>query len=148
MNRNKIEQGDWVVVCDGRKALVLENRGDAKYPNLRTKEVHEHEDRPTHELGTATPGRLHASVGTARSSVEQVDWQREAERLFLEKLVHRLDEAVTAGEVEKLVIIAAPRALGMLRSAYPPAVRSAVRFEVDKDYVRMPVYEIEMKLAS
>jgi protein required for attachment to host cells len=148
MSRTKIQHGDWVVVCDGRKALILENRGDEKFPNLRTKEVHEHEDPPTHALGTNTPTRVHASVGTARSSVEQADWHREAERLFLEKLAHRLGAAVTAGEVKKLAIIAAPRALGMLRSTYPAAVRTAIRLEMDKDLVRMPVHEIEMKLAA
>ena len=31
-----IRSGEWVVVCDGAKALVLENVGDAKFPNLKT----------------------------------------------------------------------------------------------------------------
>ena len=34
-----IHKGDWVVVCDGAKALVLENAGDAKFPNLKTLET-------------------------------------------------------------------------------------------------------------
>ena len=44
MSRFKIGQGAWVVVCDGRKALVLENVGDHKFLNLKTKEVYEQED--------------------------------------------------------------------------------------------------------
>ncbi len=52
MQKLKIRQGDWVVVCDGRKALVLENAGDEKFLNLRTREVYEHPDPKTHELGT------------------------------------------------------------------------------------------------
>jgi protein required for attachment to host cells len=32
----KIDQGEWVVVCDGRKALVLENVGDDKFLNLKS----------------------------------------------------------------------------------------------------------------
>jgi hypothetical protein len=39
MSKLKIEQGDWVVVCDGGKALVLQNIGDGKFLNLKTKEV-------------------------------------------------------------------------------------------------------------
>jgi protein required for attachment to host cells len=35
----RIEHGDWVVVCDGRKALILTNMGDHMAPNLRTPEV-------------------------------------------------------------------------------------------------------------
>ena len=30
----KIDHGMWVVVCDGAKALVLENSGNRKTPNL------------------------------------------------------------------------------------------------------------------
>ena len=30
MHKLKIRQGDWVIVCDGKKALVLENAGDEK----------------------------------------------------------------------------------------------------------------------
>ena len=43
----KIEQGEWVVVCDGSKALFLENAGDAKFPNLKTRGVFEHKSLPT-----------------------------------------------------------------------------------------------------
>ena len=50
-----IHQGEWVVVCDGAKALVLENTGDAKFPNLKTIEVFEQKDLATHELGTDKP---------------------------------------------------------------------------------------------
>ena len=59
MEAVKIKSGDWVVVCDGRKALILENEGDAMFPNLRTKETHEHEDSKTSEQGTDRPGRVH-----------------------------------------------------------------------------------------
>jgi len=86
MKQTRPRSGEWVIVCDGRKALILENVGDDKFINLRTKEVHEHADPPTHRLGTDTPGRTHPSVGTARSAIEQVDWHDASERAFLEKL--------------------------------------------------------------
>ena len=34
-----IRHGEWVVVCDGAKALILENAGDTKFPNLKTIKV-------------------------------------------------------------------------------------------------------------
>ena len=40
------------------------------------------------------------------------------------------------------------RALGVLRQAYTRGLREAIKAEIDKDYVRMPVYEIEKKLAA
>ena len=60
MSGLSIQSGEWVVVCDGAKALVLENVGDTKFPNLKTVEVFEQEDKPTREIGTDAPGRSHS----------------------------------------------------------------------------------------
>ncbi len=144
----KIHQGDWVVVCDGAKALILENAGDGMHPNLRTKEVHRHADAKTHEQGTDAPGRSVNSVGARRSAMEQTDWHAQDEQRFLTDLAGRLDAAVTAGETKSVIVVAPPRALGVLRQAYSNGLRGAVRAEIDKDYVRMPVHEIEKALAA
>jgi protein required for attachment to host cells len=148
MSGVKIDQGEWVVVCDGRKALVLENVGDDKFLNLKTREVYEHEDAKTSEIGTDAPGRAINSIDARRSSMEQTDWHEQAENAFLENLVSRLNAAVEAGEARKLVVVAPPRALGVIRQAYSPNLRNAIHAEVDKDLVKLPVHEIEKHLAG
>jgi protein required for attachment to host cells len=45
-------------------------------------------------------------------------------------------------------MVAPPRALGMIRSAYTHALKSAVRVEVDKDLVKQPVHQIEKHLTG
>ena len=97
MQKLKIRQGDWVIVCDGKKALILENVGDEKFPNLKTRKVQEHADPKTSDLGTDAPGRSFSSVGSGRSAVEQTDWHKQEEDRFLQKLVSQLDHAVNAG---------------------------------------------------
>jgi protein required for attachment to host cells len=148
MSELLIHKGEWVVVCDGAKALILENAGDAKFPNLKTLDVFEHKDLPTRELGSGQPGRSYSSVGHGRSSYEQTDWHNQAEEAFLTGLVHHLDAAVTAGKTKSMIIVAPPRALGVLRPAYSRALKSAVRAELDKDLVKMPVHEIEKYLSG
>jgi protein required for attachment to host cells len=148
MAKLRIKSGDWVVVCDGAKALILENVGDSVFPNLRTKEVHTQPDRPTREQGTDKPGQVFQSVGDKRSTMEQTDWHEQSEQQFLDALAGRLDAALNAGEAKTLVIVAAPRALGILRQAYSPQVRDAIKAEIHKDYVRLPVHEIEKHLAA
>jgi protein required for attachment to host cells len=144
----KIRSGDWVVVCDGAKALILENAGDAISPNLKTKEIHEQPDTKTSEQGTDAPGRSINSNGSRRSAMEQTDWHDQAEQQFLTDIAKRLDAAVVAGETKSLILIAPPRALGVLRQAFSAPVRNAIRAEIDKDYVKMPIYEIEKHLAA
>lgn len=63
MNKMRIDKYDWLVVCDGRKALILENLGDEMFPNLHTREVREQANPPTAAQATYVPGRLHAAVG-------------------------------------------------------------------------------------
>ena len=148
MSGVKITQGEWVVVCDGTKALVLENAGDEKFPNLKTKEVFEQKDPKTSEQGTDAPGRAINSVGAMRSAMEQTDWHTQQEERFLRQLARELDAAVDAGRIKSLIVVAPPRALGVLRRAYSQNVRSALRAEIDKDFVKLPVHEIEKHLLA
>jgi protein required for attachment to host cells len=148
MSRLMIRQGEWVVVCDGAKALVLENAGDEKFPNLKTREVYEEEAPMTHEQGTDAPGRAINSVGARRSAMDQTDWHEQQENRFLRRLVTHLEAAVNAGEARSLIVVAPPRALGILRQAYSPNLRAALREEIDKDLVKLPVHEIERHLAA
>jgi protein required for attachment to host cells len=148
MSGLSIREGEWVVVCDGAKALVLQNAGDAKFPNLKTLEVFEQEDLATHEQGTDRPGRMPAGVGPGRAAVGQTDWHDRAEEAFLTRLAHHLDAAVSAGKTKSVILIAPPRALGMLRPAYSQALKGALRAELDKDFVKMPVHEIEKHLSA
>jgi len=144
----RIHNGDWVVVCDGAKALILENAGDAVALNLKTREVHTQPDPKTHEQGTDAPGRSINSIDSRRSAMEQTDWHDQAEQRFLADLTRRLETAVKGGEAKSLVLVAPPRALGMIRQAATSNLRKALRAEIEKDYVKMPVHEIEKHLAA
>lgn len=148
MSELLIRHGEWVIVCDGAKALILENAGDTKFPNLKTVKVFEQKDLPTHVLGTDAPGRTNASLGNIRSAVEQTDWHDQSERAFLTHLAQHLDAAIGAGKTKSLILVAPPRALGMIRPAYSQALKGAVRAEIDKDFVKMPVHEIEKHLTG
>lgn len=148
MGALKMNAGDWVAVCDGRKALILENAGTRACPKLQTKETRGQEAPRTAEMGAERPGRVQESATASRSAVAQTDWHEIAEREFLAGFARRLDQAVAAGETEALVVVAAPRALGVLREVFSPSVRKAIAAEISKDYVNMPVAEIEKRLTA
>jgi len=147
MSDLRIDNGGWVVVCDGAKALVLQNFGNRANLKLKTREVYQQPDLKTRELGTDKPGRT-AMAGGPRSAMEPTDWHDQEEQRFLAKLAARLDKAVLGGETPSLVVVAPPRAIGMLRRQFTSHVRQAIRAEVEKDYVKMPLEEIERHLAD
>jgi protein required for attachment to host cells len=80
--------------------------------------------------------------------MEQTDWHTQEEDRFLRRLAERLNAAVNAGQAKSLILVAPPRALGVLRQTYSHNLRAAVRAEIDKDLVRLPVHEIEEHLAG
>lgn len=148
MSKLHIASGDWVVVCDGRKALIFRNAGDETFLNLTVIEERTIDNPPTHELGAERPGRVHESASSRRSSVGQTDWHDEAERAFLKDLAEHLHRAASTGEVSGLFLVAPPRALGMIRPVLSPAVAEILRGELDKDYVKLTVGDIEKRLTA
>ena len=92
----------------------------------RRGEVFDHPDQKTSELGTDAPGRSFSSVGHGRSAVEQTDWHTQEEERFLQKLAGHLDTEVKAGHAKSIVIVAPPRALGVLRPAYTHDLRKVI----------------------
>lgn len=148
MTAARIKAGDWIMVCDGRKALILRNAGNGIFTNLQVEETYEDVNPKTSDQGSDRPGRVHESADVGRHGVAQTDWHDQKEREFLVGLAKRLDRAVTNGETNALIVVAPPRALGMLREAYSPALLKAVKQEIAKDYVNKPVVEIEKQLAG
>lgn len=148
MKKRRLVSGCWVIVCDGAKAIILENRGDEKFPNLRSIEVHSQKDFLTSEMGADKPARIHNSISPARSSIEQTDLHEQAERKFLEALVQRLNRSALEEKSRRFVIVAPPRALGVLRPNYSDATKDALIGELEKDYIKMPIGEIEQRVTA
>jgi protein required for attachment to host cells len=86
--------------------------------------------------------------GPGRASVGQTDWHDRGEEAFLTRLAKHLDSQVSAGKAKSVIVVAPPRALGMLRPAYSHALKGAIRCELDKDLVKLPVHEIEKHLKA
>lgn len=139
----------WVLVGDGHKALILRNEGDETFPNLRTTTVFKDQANPaTSQLGTDRPGRSVEHFGGRRSGMEQTDWHDIAEHRFAQGVASTLCARDNAGEISALVVVAPPRTLAELRSAFSDSLRGKIIAEVNKDLTKHPVHEIERLLTS
>jgi protein required for attachment to host cells len=137
----------WILIGDGRKALVLRNDGDAVYPNLKTVEVLDQGRVPTTaDLGTDKPGRAVNARDGRRSGMEQTDWHDLAEQRFAGEVAQALETHHAAGAFGALVVVAPPRTLAELRRSFSSGLQAKVIAEVDKDLTKHPVHEIERLL--
>ena len=137
-----------VLVGDGQKALFLRNRGSAQRLRLVVEQVLERDNPPTREQGTDRPGRSNASVGVARSAMEETDWHNIGEERFAGELAEALYRHAHANPFEKLVVIAPPKILGNLRKAFHAEVAERVTAEIPKELTSHPVAEIERLVAA
>jgi protein required for attachment to host cells len=148
MDRINIPWKSWVVVCDGTKALIFSNEGDAELVNLKPLDIRVEPEPATHDLGTDRPGRVHQSMGSSRSSVETTDLHAEAEVQFISKLAEKLDKAARAHEMKHVILVAPPKALGILRKHLTPELQALVKAEVAKDLAQLSTSEIEKHLVG
>lgn len=148
MSRFNIGHKSWVIVCDGAKALFLRNDGDAGLVNLTVVEHQSQPDEATRDLGSDRPGRVHQSHGASRSAMEETDWHEQAEAEFLKGVANKVEKLVESREIKAMILVAPPKALGILRAELASLPEGIIRAEIDKGLVRLTVSEIEKHLAA
>ncbi|MGF0536674.1 host attachment family protein [Agrobacterium sp. ES01] len=146
MSQFKVPTKSWVIVCDGARALFIQNDGDTEKLNLRVAERSSQEDEPSRDLGADRPGRSHQSVGNGRSAMEETDLHAQAEEAFLKRTAERVNEMVYDKTIEDYVLIAPPSALGTLRQHLNAASTDAASAEIPKDLTNQPITDIEKHL--
>jgi len=143
-----IRKNTLVLVADGKRYLLLRNTGDLRHPVLTFEGGGEKENPATNEQGSDQPGRAFASIGSARSAMEQTDWHQIEEDRFAGQMADTLGALAAANDFEELIVVAPPRCLAELRDSFSKAVASRVVAEIDKDLTKHPVSEIASILAK
>ena len=149
LTKLSIPHDAFIFVGDGRKALFLRNEGDEKFANFVTVQVLADENPATHDQGTDRPGRAFASANsTNRSAVEATDWHEIEEHRFAQRAAAALEALVRERAAPALVIAAPAKTLAELRRVLHADVKAKVIAEIDKDFTKIPVWEIEKHIVS
>lgn len=131
-----------ILVMDGAKSLLFKNTGTQKAPQLSVENHRAQDSAATSEQGSDAPGTSHSSVGNARSSVEQTDFHQQDEDRFAVRAADMLKREVLAGKIDALIVVAAPKTLGVLRTQYHGEVKKCIVGEIAKDFAGRPTDEI------
>ena len=122
-----------ILVGDGEKALFLRNKGSREDVRLKVENILWHDNPATHEQGTDEPGRAFASVGTARSAMDETDWHQLGEERFVTEVARRLKTLAQAKRFDALVVVAPPKVLGQLRKEFHKEVTDRITGELPKE---------------
>jgi len=134
----------WIVVADGDQAKIFEHDGPGKGLHPVKGLALEQDHLRARDIMADRPGRTFSSAGPgARSAVDyRSDPVEVRERRFVERLADVLEEKRSTGAFDRLIIVAAPAALGDLRPALSEAVRLTVLAELPKDLTNLPTLKL------
>jgi protein required for attachment to host cells len=126
----------WVVVADERDALVFEaaraneplrSVTQIENPAAQLADRELESDRPGRGFSSAT-GHRHA-LGGERSS------QRHSQTDFAKRIADLVEQARHSHKFDRLVLLAGPRMLGLMRDALSSTTRAQIVAEAAKDLV-------------
>lgn len=138
-----LKTGTWVLIADGEKALFLQNDGDDQNPDLNVQRIEEQENPPTREQAANRRGRVFQSAGDGRSAYSDTDWHEFEKERFAKDVAEILYKKAHAGAYDRLVLVASPQVLGVLRDEIHSEVADRIIGEVPKILTNHPIDKIE-----
>lgn len=128
----------WVLVADGAQAQVFEHGGPGK-GLIPIKDLHfAQEPLKAQDINTDRPGRHSGGGLGSRSGLEQADPVQIREERFVRSVAAELDVLRQQGRFDRLIIAAAPTALGDIRPALSDGVKQTIIAELPKDLTNVP----------
>jgi protein required for attachment to host cells len=140
-----VDKDTWIVVADGARARILLHRlGTGLAPAIDRDLV---ATRLTNrDLESDRPGRSTSRVNRMRHGMTpSVDSHRLAQIELARAIAAELEAARTQG-LQRVVLVAPPRALGDLREACSDGVRGVVVNEVAKDLTHLAIHDLAKRL--
>lgn len=137
----------WILLAGGAHAQVVQNEGPGKGVSAVKGATWEQHLDKSQEIMADRPGRSFDRMGDQRHSMEPTsDPKRLQENAFLGEVCGYLDEAGREGRFDRLVLVAEPRALGLLRKQLGSGLKNKLYAEVDKDLSKAPLKELPDRL--
>lgn len=120
------------LIADGGRARLVLRHGDGHFDPLAS-----FSGEPAHRPSQDTRGRTEASVGTARSAIEEPDTTA-VRRRFAAELSDALEGFIARGAFKRLVLIAPARMLADIRQGLSEAAARVIAGELAKDLTKLP----------
>jgi protein required for attachment to host cells len=134
----------WIVVADAGRARFFARRLP-KSPLTELSDLAM--TAPPLDAPSDRPSRVHDRKGPTRHAVEPRKTPRAAAaNSFLSAVAERINAGAQDDAFERLVVCAAPRALGLLRDGLADAAKSRIVAAFDKDLTRESVQGVQQHL--
>jgi protein required for attachment to host cells len=137
----------WILSANSARATIF--TAESAQAPLVELEVFDNPDARVKQADLASDraGRSFDSHGEGRHAMEaSVDPKQQVQIGFAKLIADRLEQARIEHAFERLVLVAAPAFLGLLRPNFGAALQSLVSLEVDKDYTALRPGDLRARL--
>ena len=132
----------WILVADGAQAKVFQHNGPGKGLSAVKDLQFEQEPLRAQDINSDRPGRRFDSGVNHRSGVEESDPAQQRETRFVQGVAESLETSQQEGRFDRLIVAAAPTALGDLRQAFGDKIKQAIIAELPKDLTNLPTPQL------
>ena len=137
----------WVVVANKAEARIYSQKRLRGPLSLVRTLAHEEGRAHLQDLVSDQPGRVHDRTGPTRHRMEPKTGFKEEDLLrFVRNVADHLATAHQRKDFDRLVLIAAPALLGILRKTVSPHVAEVIIDEVPKDMIGQDAQRIQEQL--
>jgi len=140
---------DWILVADRSRASILHAlpHGLRPYPTVANF-IHAEGRLLPQERDSDVSGRIQ-HPGGARSTIEPHEdrWHVESRR-FAKELADVLERDRQNSRFDRLLVIAPPVFMGVLRETWPTLLRECIAIEVTQDLMPLPEKELQSRLSE
>ena len=137
----------WILVTDSSEARIYSARNRRSSLDLVDTLTHAASRLHARDLGPDVPGRVHDRFGPGRHSLDQGERLKASEKQrFAREIEAHLAEAHRQKKFDRLIVMAGPAFLGMLRDSFSKPLAESVLAEVPKDLVAQDVAAIQAHL--
>lgn len=139
----------WILIADAARARLYATRGRTQPWVLVRELAHPRSAAKVSEIVSDKPGRWQHSVGGSRSATDPRTPPKEVEaEHFARELAQALREGYTRNAFARLILVAPPHFLGLLRQCLGNGVRDALAASVDRNWTDLAVQELPGRLAE
>jgi len=137
----------WIVLADAASAKVYEPQASRRDWKLIAELAHPESRAKESELGTDKPGRVRQSTTGSRAAMEPPTPRKEVEiEKFAREIAKALDDALVRKAYDRLVLVAPPEFVGILRKLLSERVERCIATTVEKDYLHLDLPEARERL--
>lgn len=140
----------WILVSDASRARVFATNGKGRPWTLVRELAHPESRLKGMEIMADKPGRVQQRVGAKnRPGMEPPTPPKEVEaEHFAEQLAHVLADGHGRNAYSRVILVAPPHFLGLLRQAVNGQVSKCVSASLDKDLTDLKEHELPERLAE